>query len=71
MDSATHPVQRAPAPWSLRAESYMLFLRLGALPEGVYDALEEAWGDEECGKWQGGLGAVVVVRYTGTPVGRF
>lgn len=66
----THPVPLAPAPWSLRAETYLLPLRLASLPDGVYDALEESWGSEGLGRWEGGVGAVVVVRYVGTPVGR-
>ena len=48
----------------------MLFLRLKVLPEGLYDALEEAWEDEGLGGFEGGLGAVMIVRYTHTPVGR-
>lgn len=71
MANSTHPVQRAPAPWSLAAESYLLFLGLKELPRGVYDALEGAWVDEGLGRFEGGLGAVMVVRYTETVVGRF
>ncbi|KAJ4990992.1 hypothetical protein SVAN01_03563 [Stagonosporopsis vannaccii] len=67
--STAHPVPRAPAPWSLSAETYLLPLRLAALPEGVYDKLEESWGSEDFGRWEGGVGAVMVVRYVGTPVG--
>lgn len=70
MDNGTHPVQRSPAPWTLKAESYLLFLKLKTLPEGLYDRLEEAWEDESMGRFEGGLGAVMIVRYTDTPVGR-
>ena len=67
---AMHPVQRAPAPWTLGAESYLLFLKLGGLPAGVYDALEAGWEDEGLGRFEGGLGGVMIVRYTDTPVGK-
>lgn len=70
MENEMHPVQRVPAPWTLKAETYLLFLKLGTLPAGVYDQLEQAWGDEGSGRFEGGLGAVMVVRYTDTPVGR-
>ncbi|KAF2820542.1 hypothetical protein CC86DRAFT_374237 [Ophiobolus disseminans] len=66
-----HPVQRAKGPWAMKAESYMLFMRLKELPKGVYDPLQEEWSDEENGKFQGGLGAVMVVRYLDTPVGPY
>ncbi|KAJ8112008.1 hypothetical protein OPT61_g5522 [Boeremia exigua] len=65
------PVERAPAPWTLKAESYLLFLKLQGLPEGVYDTLEEAWEDEGMGRFEGGLGAIMIVRYTDTPVGSY
>lgn len=65
-----HPVQRSPAPWTLKAESYLLFLKLKELPQGLYDRLEEAWQNESLGRFEGGLGAVMIVRYTETPVGR-
>jgi hypothetical protein len=66
----SHPVARAPAPWQLKAESYLLFLRMKELPKGVYDKLEETWESEELGTFQGGLGAVMIVRYSDTPAGR-
>ncbi len=69
MDSAVHPVQRAGAPWTLKAETYLLFLKMQSLPQGLYDPLEEAWVDESLGTFEGGLGAVMIVRYTDTPVG--
>jgi hypothetical protein len=65
-----HPVLRSKAPWTLKAESYMLFLKLRDLPDGLYDRLEGDWEDEALGEFKGGLGAVVIVRYTDTPVGR-
>ena len=70
MENGEHPVQRVPAPWTLKAESYLLVLKLGGLPKGVYDELEAAWEDEALGRFEGGVGAVMVVRYTDTPVGR-
>jgi hypothetical protein len=70
-EPAQHPVQRSKTPWSLRVESYVLFLKLKELPKGVYDPLEEALASEECGKFEGGLGAVMIIRYVDTPVGRF
>jgi hypothetical protein len=70
MVNEMHPVPRAPAPWTMRAESYLLLLRLKELPEGLYDGLEEAWQDEGLGRFKGGLGAVMIVRYADTPIGR-
>ncbi|KAH7394360.1 hypothetical protein BKA66DRAFT_567310 [Pyrenochaeta sp. MPI-SDFR-AT-0127] len=66
-----HPVPRAKAPWTLKAESYLLFLKLSELPQGVYDPLEEAWADKGLGTFVGGLGAVMIVRYSDTPVGPY
>ncbi|OAK97761.1 hypothetical protein IQ06DRAFT_280464, partial [Phaeosphaeriaceae sp. SRC1lsM3a] len=67
----THPVARAKAPWPLKAESYLLFLNMKELPKGVYDKLEEVWEGEEYGTFKGGLGAVMIVRYSDTPVGPY
>lgn len=66
-----HPVARAPAPWVLKAETYLLLVKLGSLPKGVYDPLEESWGEKENGEFRGGLGGIMIVRYRNTPVGRF
>lgn len=60
-----HPVARAPAPWKLSAEVYMLFHTLTQLPKGVHAELEgEAggWDDVEKGEFKGGLGSVMIVR---------
>jgi hypothetical protein len=65
-----HPVTRAKAPWAMKAESYLLFLKFKELPQGVYDELEEVWAGDEFGKFEGGLGAVVIVRYSDTPAGK-
>jgi hypothetical protein len=65
-----HPVPRVSAPWKLKAESYVLFLKLKALPEGVYDPVEETWAHEGLGKFAGGVGTVMIIRYTDTPVGK-
>lgn len=64
---------RSEAPWEkLKAESYSLFLKLSELPKGTYDEFEASWADEkENGAFKGGLGAVIVVRYSETPVGMF
>lgn len=70
MENGEHPVHRAPPPWAMKAESYLLFLKLSELPQGAYDRLEEAWQDDALGRFEGGLGAVMIVRYTDTPVGR-
>jgi hypothetical protein len=64
-----HPVLRAKAPWALKAESYMMFLKMKELPKGMYDSLEETWESSEFGDFKGGLGAVMIVRYSDTPVG--
>ena len=65
------PVPRVPAPWKLKAESYVLCMKLKELPRGVYDPLEASWADEELGVFKGGLGTVIIVRYSDTPVGKF
>jgi hypothetical protein len=68
-----HPVLRALAPWTTKAECYWLFLTLKTLPEGLYDPLEagsEACTGKETGGFLGGLGCVMVVRYRDTPVGK-
>jgi hypothetical protein len=70
-EPSIHPVARTKAPWPLKAESYMMFLRMKELPKGVYDQLEEVWSGEEFGKFEGGLGAIMIVRYSDTPVGMF
>ncbi|KAG9383011.1 hypothetical protein A1F94_006932 [Pyrenophora tritici-repentis] len=66
-----HPVRRAKAPWNLMAECYTLLLKLKDLPKGVYDPLEAAWADKGMGEFVGGLGAVIIVRYSDTPVGPY
>lgn len=66
----THPVLRVKAPWRLKAESYIMFLKLKAIPQGSYDQLQEPWGGDDYGKFERGLGAVMIVRYSDTPVGR-
>ncbi|OAG12102.1 uncharacterized protein CC84DRAFT_1134414 [Paraphaeosphaeria sporulosa] len=71
METSCHHMQRMPAPWTLRAESYLLFLKLSSLPEGLYDPLKSAWTDESLGSFTGGLGAIMIVRYTSTPVGPY
>ncbi|KAF1808178.1 hypothetical protein P152DRAFT_462832 [Eremomyces bilateralis CBS 781.70] len=70
------PFPSAPAPWKLRSESYLLMVRLPkTLPDGIYDPLEassEAFSDPaRSGKHRGGLGAILIVRYTETPVGPY
>jgi hypothetical protein len=47
----------------------MMFVRMKELPKGVYNRLEEVWGGEEFGRFEGGLGAIMIVRYSDTPVG--
>lgn len=64
-----HPVPRAKAPWNLKAECYTFLLKLKQLPKGTYDAFEAEWADEKLGTFEGGLGSVMVVRYSDTPVG--
>jgi len=70
------PVQINPAPWYTKAETYWLAVKLGAsseLPEGVYAPLEAsapATSDPEyAGKHRGGLGLIMIVRYSDTPCG--
>ncbi|CAO2657943.1 Nn.00g072030.m01.CDS01 [Neocucurbitaria sp. VM-36] len=70
-EPSQHPVPRSKAPWTVKAETYFLFLSLRELPKGVYDPLEEAWGDEGLGEFKGGLGTIMIVRYSHTPVGPY
>lgn len=71
MDNKQHPFHFVPSPWTLKAESYLLFLKLNNLPPGLYDPLESAWEDDGLGEFTGGLGAIMIVRYTDTPVGPY
>lgn len=73
-DNENHPVLRSHAPWTTKSECYSLFLSLKSLPEGIYDPLEAGDGGclgEEKGEFQGGLGAIMIVRYSETPVGKW
>jgi len=74
--TSTAPVQIKPAPWNTKAETYWLALNLGAndeIPQGVYAPLEAsspATSDpEHAGKHRGGLGLIMIVRYSDTPCG--
>ena len=71
MSNGPHPVQRAEAPWDVHAESYLLLLKLSSLPPGLYDPLESSWSDSSNGSFTGGLGTIMLVRYTSTPVGPY
>ncbi|PSN71640.1 hypothetical protein BS50DRAFT_232553 [Corynespora cassiicola Philippines] len=64
-----HPVVHAPAPWTTKSETYWLFLTLKSLPKGIYDALELDL--EKGGDFKGGLGIIIIVRYSDTPVGTY
>ncbi|KAI4674127.1 uncharacterized protein J4E84_010827 [Alternaria hordeiaustralica] len=58
-----HPVARAPAPWKLTAEVYMLFHVLKGLPGGVHGELEGkegGWDDEGMGKFEGGTSSDLI-----------
>jgi hypothetical protein len=50
-----YTVPRISAQWSLKAESFELFLKLETLPKGVYAPLEEVWADEGPGTFAGGV----------------
>lgn len=70
------PVQIKPAPWDTKAEKYWLALNLGAsgkFPQGVYAPLEASSpttsDPEHAGKHRGGLGLIMIVRYSDTPCG--
>lgn len=65
----THPVPRVKAPWTVKATSWLMFLKLSSLPKGVYAPLDEVWARPEYGIFKGGYGAIMIVRYTDTPVG--
>ena len=58
------PVPLFSAPWNLKAETYVLFLKLNTLPKGVYDVVEEEeWENNKSGQFVGGLGTIMIVRY--------
>ena len=70
----THPVPRSLAPWTTKSECYWLFVTLKSLPPGLYDPLEA--GSDQCvgdkaGAFKGGLGCIMIVRYSETPVGMY
>jgi hypothetical protein len=64
------PVRLFSAPWTLKAETYVLFLKLDTLPDGVYDAVEETWAGNGLGQFVGGVGTIMIVRYSDTPSGK-
>jgi hypothetical protein len=75
MESAP-PVQIRPAPWDAKAEMYWLALHLKAgvdTDAGVYAPLEASsptFSDPElAGKHRGGLGLIMIVRYSDIPCG--
>jgi hypothetical protein len=70
LEPGQHPVARVDAPWKLKAESYVLLLKLGSLPTGVYSSNEDTWADEGLGEFMGRVGTVIIVRYSETPVGK-
>lgn len=70
------PVEIKRAPWDTKAKMYWLVLNLGAsgkFPQGLYAPLEAsspATSDPEyLGKHRGGLGLIMIVRYSDTPCG--
>ena len=72
----THPVPHRPAPWTVKADAYLMALWLPSkLPEGIYDPLEAsspAFADpKEAGEFRGGIGFIMVVRYSDTPCGPY
>lgn len=66
--------EEQPAPWILRGRAWWFITSLigkGPLGSGDFDPLEassERWATEE-GAFQGGLGAVQIIRYKNSPVG--
>ena len=78
MDSPVLPVKVRPAPWQMKAETYWLTLNLPAgfdSEKGVYAPLEASskttTDPELVGKHSGGLGLIMIVRYSDTPCGSF
>ncbi|PVI06646.1 hypothetical protein DM02DRAFT_609446 [Periconia macrospinosa] len=68
-NSSPHPVERSEAPWTVKCETYWMLINLKSLPEGVYDKLEEPLLQH--GEFKGGMGFLMVVRYSYTPVGTY
>ncbi|KAK3115862.1 hypothetical protein LTR53_004362 [Teratosphaeriaceae sp. CCFEE 6253] len=62
----------APAPWSTRCETYWLVLNLPSpLPLDIYDPLEATHPAMSARCFSGGIGMVMIVRYSDTPVGSY
>jgi hypothetical protein len=76
MDSAA-PVRVHPGPWNAKAEAYWLAINVKAgvdTDEGVYAPLEASSPSTSdpanAGKHHGGLGLIMIVRYSDTPCGK-
>ncbi|KAI5803930.1 hypothetical protein EDC01DRAFT_726289 [Geopyxis carbonaria] len=75
--TSTAELPDAPAPWSdLRCESYWFLIRLpraAPLPSGSYTPLDASspLAAPSSGAFTGGLGVVMLVRYSSSPVGPY
>jgi len=74
---ANVPFTVAPPPWVTRCDIYWLLFRTraGSLPADAYSPLEAAsppFSDaSQAGAFKGGLGLVIIIRYSETPVGSY
>lgn len=80
MQSGTDDVKPTPAPWLCSAQVYSMYLfnkasstALRDLEAVAYSPLERGsyFASTEAGRFVGGLGALMIIRYTDTPVGPY
>jgi hypothetical protein len=76
-DSSPHtPFALAPPPWETKCDIYwLLSYNRGPLPANAYSPLEASsptFADAtKAGAFKGGLGLVMIIRYSDTPVGSY
>lgn len=80
MPSDAQDLKRAPAPWQCTAQVYSLLFYSGVDGESIkdlsavaYSPLERAsyFASPEAGRLAGGLGGLMILRYTASPVGPY
>ena len=71
-NESPEPIEPVPAPWILKADAYAFPIPpvLGPLPSKAYAPLEKGSTATQ-GTYLGVAGAVLIVRYTDTPVGPY
>lgn len=70
-NESPEPITPVPPPWALKATVYAFpFVPLGPLPTKAYSPLERTGRTTE-GSYVGGVGAIMIIRYSDTPVGPY